>query len=195
MKRLNNSFIRSMAALLLGLFLILYPEHLGSMLVIFVGALFFLPSLFFLLSDFSGKKKRKQTLHKNKSLFSFLSTGSLLFGLWLMIMPDFFIGILLLLLGIILIAGGAQQLNMLFRASKIHTVSIYLYIMPVILLIAGFVVLTNPFGAMRTGFLFVGICCLIYGVFELINTNLFRSIYLSEKKKEEDIQEADIIDE
>lgn len=197
MKRFNNSLIRSITALLLGLLLILYPEHLGSMLVVFVGVLFFLPGLISLIGSLKGQRfkvKEKPSFREGgrKSIFSVLSVGSMLFGLWLIIMPEFFIGILLILLGVVLVAGGMQQIIMLFAANRVYTVSIYLYIMPVLLLISGFIVLINPFGVMRTGFLFVGICCLFYGIMVLINIYFFRSIHITDKTE---IQDADIIDD
>ena len=95
MKTMNYSIIRCICALVLGVLLVAWPEAAILYLVITIGALFLVPGLF---SVFGYLTRGKQ----NGMSFPIAGLGSLLFGLWLMIMPAFFVGILMYVLGAVL---------------------------------------------------------------------------------------------
>ena len=87
---MNYSIIRCICALVIGVLLVAWPEAAILYLVITIGVLFLVPGLF---SVFGYLIRGKQ----DGSSFPIAGLGSLLFGLWLMIMPAFFVGILILL--------------------------------------------------------------------------------------------------
>lgn len=168
MRTLNSSLIRSIAALVLGLLLIIWPDIAINYLVITVGILFFVTGLISLIGYFTRNKD------KGKSTFPLEGAGSLLFGLWLIIMPAFFINILMYVLGFILILAGIQQIASLVSAKKWTKVSFGFYIVPILILIAGIVVIVNPFDVASAAFMVLGITSLIYGLAELITNFKFR---------------------
>ena len=102
MKTMNYSIIRCICALVLGVLLVAWPEAAILYLVITIGALFLVPGLF---SVFGYLTRGKQ----NGMSFPIAGLGSLLFGLWLMIMPAFFVGILMYVLGAVLVLAGISQ--------------------------------------------------------------------------------------
>ena len=81
------------------------------------------------------------------SRFPIAGLGSLLFGLWLMIMPAFFVGILMYVLGAVLVLAGISQIVNLSAARSWTVVPGGFFVIPVLVLIAGIVVLFNPFTA------------------------------------------------
>ncbi|WP_373261034.1 DUF308 domain-containing protein, partial [Phocaeicola vulgatus] len=83
MKTMNYSIIRCICALVIGVLLVAWPEAAILYLVITIGVLFLVPGLFSL----SGYLIRGK---QDGSRFPIAGLGSLLFGLWLMIMPAFF---------------------------------------------------------------------------------------------------------
>mgnify|MGYP003554123840 CR=1 FL=1 len=88
MKTMNHSIVRCICAIIVGVLLVAWPEAAIVYLVIAIGALFFLPGIYAVLSY----------LLKGKQLgmpFPLVSIGSGLFGLWLMISPAFFVNILM----------------------------------------------------------------------------------------------------
>ena len=103
MKTMNYSIIRCICALVLGVLLVAWPEAAILYLVITIGALFLVPGLF---SVFGYLTRGKQ----NGMSFPIAGLGSLLFGLWLMIMPAFFVGILMYVLGAVLVLAGISQI-------------------------------------------------------------------------------------
>ena len=173
MKMMNYGIMRCVSAIAIGLLLMVWPEAAIIYLVIAIGAMFFLPSLFSLVGYFM--KGRQLGMY-----FPIISLGSLLFGLWLMVSPAFFVGILMYVLGVVLVFADISQIANLLNARSHTVVPLGYYIMPVLILLAGIVVLANPFAAASVPFIILGVSSAIYGITELINIYKFR-------KKEEKV--------
>ena len=167
MKMMNYGMMRCISAIAIGVLLMVWPEAAILYLVIAIGAMFFLPSLFSLVGYFM--KGRQLGMY-----FPIVSLGSLLFGLWLMISPAFFVGILMYVLGAVLVFAGISQIANLLAARSHTEVAFGYYVMPVLILLAGIVVLANPFAAVTIPFIILGVSSTAYGITELINIYRFR---------------------
>ena len=161
MKSLNGSVLRCIFAIVLGL----GPEAAVTYLVITIGICFIIPGLFSLLNYFTREKVEGE----QSPMFPIDGAGSILFGAWLVIMPQFFVSILMYILGALLVLAGAQQLISLVSARKWSTVPYGFYILPSLILITGVMILAYPFGAAANTFVIFGVACLVYGISELIN--------------------------
>ena len=179
MKMMNYSIMRCVSAIAIGILLMVWPETAIVYLVIAIGAMFFLPSLFTLVGYFV--KGRQLGVY-----FPIISLGSLLFGLWLMVSPAFFVGILMYVLGVVLVFAGISQIAGLLGARSHASVSFGYYVMPILILFAGLVVLVNPFAAATIPFIILGISSTAYGISELINIYKFR-------RKEEKLMKHEIV--
>ena len=102
MRSINGAVLRSAFAMVLGFVLVLWPEAAITYLVITIGILFILPGLFAILSYFTRPKNE----NGEKPMFPIEAAGSVLFGAWLVIMPEFFVNILMYLLGALLVIAG-----------------------------------------------------------------------------------------
>ena len=167
MKMMNYAMMRCVSAIALGVLLMVWPEAAILYLVIAIGAVFFLPSLFSLIGYFM--KGRQLGMY-----FPIVSLGGLLFGLWLMISPSFFVGILMYVLGVVLVFAGISQIVNLLGVRSYAMVSHGFFIVPVLILLAGLVVLVNPFAAATIPFVILGVSSTAYGISELINLYKFR---------------------
>lgn len=161
------SIIRCICALVIGVLLVAWPEAAILYLVITIGVLFLVPGLFSL----SGYLIRGK---QDGSRFPIAGLGSLLFGLWLMIMPAFFVGILMYVLGAVLVLAGISQIVNLSAARSWTVVPGGFFVIPVLVLIAGIVVLFNPFTAAAVPFIILGVSSIVYGLSDLINIIRFR---------------------
>ena len=179
MRMMNYSIMRCVSAIAIGILLMVWPETAIVYLVIAIGAMFFLPSLFTLVGYFV--KGRQLGVY-----FPIISLGSLLFGLWLMVSPAFFVGILMYVLGVVLVFAGISQIAGLLGARSHASVSFGYYVMPILILFAGLVVLVNPFAAATIPFIILGISSTAYGISELINIYKFR-------RKEEKLMKHEIV--
>lgn len=165
MRSINGAVLRSAFAMVLGFVLVLWPEAAITYLVITIGILFILPGLFAILSYFTRPKNE----NGEKPMFPIEATGSVLFGAWLVIMPEFFVNILMYVLGALLVIAGVQQLVSLISARKWSNVPFGFYLMPTLILITGVMILAYPFGAATNTFVIFGVASIFYGACELIN--------------------------
>ena len=164
--RIGSPLFRILTAAILGLLMVFYPEDAGNYFVMVIGALFIIPSLISLATVVAAKG-RGFTL-------PVLSVGSLLFGFWMIVSPDFFSTLLIYVLGFLLVIGGVVQLNMYMVSRALVRVSPFYYISSVLILLAGLVALFNPSGMQRTAFLIIGCTSLYYALQELISWLLLK---------------------
>lgn len=181
MKAMNYSVIRGICAALVGVLLVAWPETAILYLVIAIGALFLVPGLVSVVGYLM--KGRQMGMP-----FPLVSIGSLLFGLWLMVMPGFFVGILMYVLGALLVFAGISQMVTLMNARSRTIVSFVYFVVPVLILLAGIVVLLNPFAAATVPFIILGVSCIVYGISDIINIIRFR-------KKDTRVEDAVIVEE
>ena len=95
MKSMNYSLIRTICALVIGLVLVLWPDAAINYIVITIGILFLIPG-FIVLIGYFGTKPEPGVSRR----FPIEGVGSLLFGLWLVVIP-----------ALILIAGVVALFN------------------------------------------------------------------------------------
>lgn len=188
MKMMNYSIMRCVSAIAIGILLMVWPEAAIIYLVIAIGAMFFLPSLFTIVGYFTKG-------HQLGMYFPIISLGSLLFGLWLMVSPAFFVGILMYVLGAVLVFAGISQIAGLLGARSHTPVPFGYYVMPVLILLAGLVVLVNPFAAVAIPFIILGISSTAYGITELFNIYKFRRKEEKQLKHEIVIEDVTPIEE
>lgn len=193
MKGLSYSFLRMICALVIGLILVMFPNQAGDYFVITIGVIFLVPSLVSIIAYFVQSAE-------TRFRFPIEGAGSLLFGLWLVIMPGFFADLLTFILGFILLMGGVQQIASLMAARRWTVVPGGFYVVPVLILLAGLVALFNPTGVRSTAFIIIGVTSLIYAVSELINWFKFtrrrpKTPVAAAKaaKADDDVEDAEII--
>ncbi|WP_321480526.1 DUF308 domain-containing protein [uncultured Bacteroides sp.] len=189
MKKINGFLMRSVTALIIGLVLVVWPDVAIDYLVITIGVLFILPGLLVTLGYLTAKHPEM------KRRFPIEGVGSVLFGLWLVIMPGFFADVLMLLLGFILMMGGIQQLSSLFLARKWVSVPAGYYIIPLLIALAGLFVVVNPTGVRNTAFVIIGITCLVYALSDLLNWFRFMRQKPKPTPSDTSIEDAQIIED
>lgn len=162
MKGLSYSFLRVICALVIGLVLVMFPDQASDYFVITIGVIFLVPSLISIISYFAQSAEMRRR-------FPIEGVGSLLFGLWLIIMPGFFADLLTFVLGFILVMAGVQQIASLIVARRWMTVSAGFYVVPALILVAGLIALFNPTGVRSTAFIIIGISSLVYAASDLLN--------------------------
>lgn len=167
MKGLNYPVVRCLCAIMLGIILVGWPGVAVIYLVLFAGALFTIPGIFAIFGYFT----KGRTVGED---FPIVGLGSTLFGGWLLLMPDFFVNMLMTILGAVLALAGISQIMQLVAASKRASVPLFFYLIPVLILLAGILVLVNPFDAATIPFIILGASSIVYGLSDLINLYRFR---------------------
>lgn len=164
-----NVVVRSVATIIIGVLLVMHREAILPIIVQCVGAAFILPGLFALVSYLLNN--RKETVQKwQPAVVMLTSVGSIVFGLWLLLSPSFFVGVLMMLLGVLITLHGLYQITALILARKYSSVPFAMFIMPLTLMVLGLAVLVNPFDAASVPFLLLGIGAVVGGISDLINS-------------------------
>lgn len=177
MKSVNNTLVSLICALIIGTLLVVWPGVAVNYLVITIGVLFLLPGLLGLFTYLAALNKRKT--EAPRPIFPIVALGSTLLGIWLIIMPSFFVGVLMYILGVLLVLGGISQLASLISARSFMPVPFGVYIVPVLVLAAGITVLFNPFETAEIPFIVLGVSSIVYALMDL-----FRLLHFRRKKNE-----------
>ena len=111
MNAFQNPLIRIIASIAVGLLLILYPNAALPTILLIIGILIGLPSLYALLVYLLSEDR-------NKLPFPVLSLVMLLFGCTLMLFPGWYIGITVYVLGGALVLIGVYQILYLLTLKK-----------------------------------------------------------------------------
>ena len=185
MKLFSYSVMCSLCALIMGILLVMWPEAAVIYLVITVGVLFLLPGLYGIFAYLASRRGAE-----DGRAFPIVALGSALLGVWLIIMPAFFVSILMYVLGALLVLGGIGHLMNFISARKLTgSVPGIFYVVPVLVLLAGVLILVNPFEAAKVPFIVLGVSSMVYGL-----TDLFRIIRYR-RKSGKGITDVEVIDE
>lgn len=187
MRLFGYSVMCSLCALIMGILLVMWPEAAMIYLVITVGVLFLLPGLYGIFAYFASRRGAEDGSGR---AFPIVALGSALLGIWLIVMPAFFVGILMYVLGALLVLGGIGQLMNFISVRKLTgSVPAIFYVIPVLLLLAGILILVNPFEAAKIPFIVLGASSIVYGL-----TDLFRIIRYR-RKSNQVITDVEVIEE
>lgn len=183
--------IRSIIALLLGLAIVIWPDVAVSAAVRAIGAVIILIGGVSLAINFTGKEKLG-------SLYAISGLIAVLFGIILLVFPDFFVNLLSYLFGTMMVFFSIGEIVNLISIGRHVKVKFAFYIVPILIFICGIVLLTNPFEAVKTLFVVFGIALIIYAVFELVVALKFRKAYkalqAAEAAEQAEDVEAEVVD-
>lgn len=160
---IKKVIIRSVLAIILGGVFCAAPDLAAKTLILILGGSILFVGIVSFLSIFTFKEGRPTGINY------FNLALSLLIGLALLIVPEFFINLIMILLGIILVAGGVGQIISLISVRKWGIRSNFTeYLLGVLLLALGVFICFKPAFSNETLFLLFGIGAIFYGITNLI---------------------------
>jgi uncharacterized membrane protein HdeD (DUF308 family) len=179
---LHYSIVRSIAGIVFGLLLIMWPGEFMNYLVIAIGIFFILSGVYSCILYFRNKETRSFVI-------PVVAAGSALLGAWLILSPLFFVRLFIYFWGALLVLAGVQQIISLALARKWLVVSYGYYILPALILLVGILVLVHPIGMAANTLVIIGIVGLLYGLNELIGWYKFRPVKIVEPDQIIDTEE------
>lgn len=188
MKSSSFAVIGCLCVLAVGILLIAYPGVVANYLVVTIGILFLIPGVIGMYSCLRTLLKQEEDKRKVVAPL-IVSVGSLLFGLWLIIMPQFFIGIMMYVLGVVLVLCGLSQLIRFVSVRQSCHVPFLLYVIPVLEFSVGLVVLFNPFATAEVPFIVLGAAFVVYALTDLLRILRYKAV------EKEVISDAEIVEE
>ena len=170
----SSPYFTGIVAIVLGVLMIIWPDRVMNYVIaitgwflIIIGAVPIIISLF------------------KKIPISFISVMYVVIGILILCFAHFFINIAMWVFGVILILGAVQQFNVMTQAKKTGALVPFTYIIyPAILLIAGVIILINPFKTISVLIVFFGISMLFYGITIIVTKSILdKSIKVHESQK------------
>lgn len=161
----NMYIIRAVIAILTGILLVSLPDLALIYVVYLVG---FFTIAMGVVSLFTAIDHRKKGAENSSYLFFAGAFINILLGIVLIFNPTFFINFLMIVIGLLLILIALLQLYSMYRSMKYGKIPFGMFILPIAVLVAGLLVVFNPFATLSTIVVIMGITLLFYGVSDLV---------------------------
>lgn len=134
-----------------------------SWIVVAMGVLLIIPGAYNMITSMAGRRQArriaagesvavtKRGAGRNADISSMLaSVCTIGLGVWMLVNPDFFVGMLAYLFAVLLIAYGLYQIYSLAYLSRPYVMPWFFYIVPVVLVAAGVVILCTSVRTMNS---------------------------------------------
>ena len=185
--------VRSLVTAAIGILLLALREQAMPFIVMCLGVLFMLPGIFTLALFLIPKLRRNGTSDSSAVVIPIMAFGSLLLGFWMFLQPAFFVTIIMWILGAVMVIMGCTQIVSLLMAKRRVKVSLFLFLLPMLILLIGAVVLLNPFEAASVPFVILGVGAIITALSDMINT-LFLKFTRKDNRVEVEDEKVEIVD-
>ena len=169
-----NLKYNSIIAFIVGLTLIIWPEIIKQYIVLIIGGLILSVGIASLIYYFIEKEKGNIS---NILLINAAVSG--LFGLVLLVFPNFFAGLVMFIFGIVLTFLGISRLSKLIQAAKVVQLHWGMYIVPSLTTLAGILLFFYPNRSGNLLFIIFGIILLAYSISDFV------SMYMIQKRIKE----------
>ena len=179
MKLFLPVFIRALCSFAIGGLLVSNPQSMTSMIVQIIGGIFIFSGLIPILNYWMPSSQEQAI----RPFFPVVGIGSIMLGLLLMLKPAVFVTALMYVLGIFIVAAGANQLSALISARKVAPLHWWVFVWPILLLCIGTLILCQPIKSASLPFLILGIACIGYGCSDLFYA--LRLLYYKHQKEKE----------
>lgn len=158
------SLITYVAALVIGILLLsLHEINLLKSIVIAMGVLITVPSFLMFLSAFIGNKDLDGRKVYPAWYTILVAIAGLVLGIWMLVMPSFFMFAMVYALGVILILVGAAQIVFIKMAARPYGVNPWWYCIPILVVAGGFIIcFLGPQGVNTWATLTTGILLIVY---------------------------------
>lgn len=164
-----NVVVRSLCVILIGVLMVVLRESFMPLIIQFIGAAFIVSGAISLFNIYILYRRGFSRVF-DRVVLVFAGVAAVALGMWLLLSPAFFLSLLMLLLGLLLLMAGFYQLLTLLSVFRSVRVPLFMYVVPLLLLVAGVVVLVNPFEAAGLPFLIVGVGAVLSGVNDLVSS-------------------------
>lgn len=162
-----TSLITYLAALVIGIILLVFKEQAGLFkgLVIAMGVLITVPSAIMFIGSFFGKKSPDGQITYSSWTSVIVAAAGLVLGIWMLVMPSFFVGATIYTLGVVLILCGAAQIVLVYNASRPYGANAWWYIVPFLVIAGGFIIIfLGPTTIDTWATITTGILLIVYAV-------------------------------
>lgn len=154
LKRVNLQIMKNgfnwltvLVMFVVGILLIIWHARLDVLnwIIMAVGISLILPGLydFVIALRSSGGSEKSQAIRQMSGSTMIVAVGAIALGVWMLISPSFFVGVMAYAFGAILVFLGIYHIAIVAYLSRPLSLPGFLYIIPGLLIIAGLVILLS----------------------------------------------------
>lgn len=149
-----NNWITALIVMLAGILLIVWHSRIDILnwIIIAVGFTLIVPGIYSFISALvrKGEKEKGQIDYSASSSTLIASVGAMALGVWMLVNPAFFVGLLAYIFGAILILYGIFHIVFIGFWSRPLVLPWWMYIIPVLMIGAGVVILCTSVRTMNS---------------------------------------------
>lgn len=156
--------IRALTALAIGVVMVVSKANALNLAVQIIAAFLLASGIVSLVAGYRNRA------NGTFSIMAVNTVVDILLALMLFVFPGFFANLLVYLIAFALICFGIFQLVSLGSASRVFGVGVFAFVLPVLVLIGGLFLISNPSFLGSAVGIVAGVCLIIYGVSELLSS-------------------------
>lgn len=150
--------------LVVGILFVVFPESIVRWIVKIIGIVSLVGGAAQIISYFAYRN------NSPRNSFPIFGILILLWGILLLAQPALWVNLFMIVMSVPMILLAVMQLMAISRQRRMgFEISWANYVFPILFLLAGVVVVFNPFSTAMWLVLFVGLWCIVYGVVGLVN--------------------------
>lgn len=156
--------LRALTAIAIGIVMVVSKTNALEMVVQIIAAFLLASGVVSLVIGYRNRQ------NGTMGLMGFNAVVDIILGFLLFMFPGFVAGLLIYLIAFVLIFFGLFQMISLFSARRVMAVSIWSYLLPIIVLAAGVFLMVKPAFLGEAIGIVAGVCLIVYGVSELLSS-------------------------
>jgi len=183
-ERKVSSLLVSFISIIIGIVLLVFKNNAVSLICIIAGILLALLGAYYIITYFVRKDKIV-------ALRADLIVGIILFfvGAWMISNPKSVIALLQYVVGAIIVVHGIVDLQAAINIKRSKAISSKgAFILSLATIILGIAIIINPFGAIDTLLIIIGVILIFDGVSDLFIINRLGKVYKQAKQESEAIE-------
>ena len=162
----NNSLFSGIVAIVIGIILVIWPHNILQWALRLIGIV----SIVIGVVQFLGFLVRTRGVENRWKYLPLSAPIAAVWGILLLLSPDLWTNLFMILFGILLIFLGLTQLISMVKVRKGGIAVNWLYfVFPILLIIAGFVTFAQPIYTATWFMIFIGGWILAYGIVEVFS--------------------------
>lgn len=166
----HNPLIWGIGAILFGVLLITWQGELLSKVVLVLGIISLIVAVFQFFAFLSATKG----LDNRWSMFPLGTILALILGLALVITPDTWVKVTMILIGVLVLLLGLSSIVNLVSLRKVAAVKWWYFLLPVLQIIAGVMIVMEPSFLADFMMIFAGVWVILYGLSEFMGYFVLR---------------------
>ncbi|MBO5873438.1 MAG: DUF308 domain-containing protein [Rikenellaceae bacterium] len=167
---IGGFYTRGISAIVLGLVFMIWPGSSIDYIMRILGIVLLIIGVI-TLTNYLRIKKHHTGLQYNQRVTPYMAALMLAVSLLLLIFPRVFVNFIMIIMGVLLLIAALELFATISWRRKFGIIPRFFYIFPLVLVISGVLVITQPFATATGVWVLCGAALVFYGIVELLSSS------------------------